>query len=129
MKRTRLQPAVDSSGAPAHGKIFDMTKMALPDTEMGRNVMVAGKKPDLELTVEKLPPEMNGSLELKIVVEVGISGEVTNCEGEDAGEAAFSSAACSSLPREFMVAEVNGDGLSVPYVQEMTVLFLEEASS
>lgn len=129
LKRTRLQPAVDSSGAPTHGKIFGMTKMALPDTEIGRNVMVAGRKPDLELTVAKLPPEMNGSLELKILVEVGASGEVAACEGENAEETAYSSAACSSIPQELLTAEVNDDGLSVPYVREMTVLFLEQAAS
>lgn len=129
LKRTRLQPALDSSGTPVHGKIFSMTRMALPDTEMGRKVMYAQRAADLQLTVEQLPPEEGESKEIKIVIQVGEGGQVTACEGQNAEDVAYWSAACSSLEEEMMVVERSKDGLPVPYVQEMTVSFLEDGAS
>ena len=121
LKRVRFEPATDATGANRHGKIVGLIKMALPDTEIGRQIIALRQKPDVELTVTSLPDKGARFKEVKVLALVNDNGLIEDCNGSDTRTNELNAAACKVLEGQKLPVETAGDGSAVSYVQEMTV--------
>ncbi|NVD44142.1 energy transducer TonB [Qipengyuania atrilutea] len=126
LKRVRFEPATDATGAKRYGKIVGLIKMALPDTEIGRQIIALRQKPDVELTVTSIPDKEERFREVKVQTLVNDNGLIEDCNGSDNSTNGLTAAACKVLEGEKLPIETAGDGSAISYVQEMTVSFSVE---
>lgn len=126
LKRVRFEPATDATGAKRYGKIVGLIKMALPDTEIGRQVIALRQKPDVELTVTSLPDREERFREVKVEALVNDNGLIEDCNGSDSSTNELNAAACKVLEGQKLPVEIGVNGSAISYVQEMTVSFSVE---
>lgn len=121
--RFRLEPAVDSAGTKTMGRHRILLTWLIPGSAQGREVAQTKQRPDLELTVDRLP---TGSkrLDVVIVLEVKPDGIVQSCQPDAAAAAAYAKTACQNVSGIRFPASPAFEGAARPYITSATVRFV-----
>jgi len=85
------------------------------------------QRPDVTFTVQSLPKDVGSVMDLQLVAQVTMAGEVTHCEGVEEVSAAYTNVACGALKDAGWDVLRNEQGAAVPYVAALKVRFTTEA--
>ena len=124
--KKRMNPARVASGAPAIGRLRTLFKLSAPGNAQATEVEETVERPDVELTVNRLPGGVQ-SYDIKIVLVVDSSGKIASCRAEQSADPQFASVACTQLAALSLPAGTGPKGEPVPYVTEAKVRFSKSA--
>ena len=124
--RKRMNPARLGAGANAIGRLRSLFKLWTPGNAQATEVEETVQRPDVELTVNRLPGGVQ-SYDIKIVLVVDSSGKIASCRAEQSADPQFASVACTQLAALSLPAGTGPKGEPVPYVTEAKVRFSKSA--
>ena len=123
MKRVRLSPAEDDTGQPVTGRLRTLIKLSVPGTEEAKMVEEMVERPDLELTVNKLPGDAK-TLEFDLAIAVEPMGQVRACEAASDAPSAYADVACDRVRAIEMPVGTGPDGTPQAYVTDAKARFV-----
>lgn len=122
MQRIRFAPAKAPDGSPSYGVYKSRVNWALdPDNWTQSEV-----GPDFELSLNKLPDNVDGPVSIKYAVLVDSTGKAVDCNAITTGfGAVLSDLGCTKIKQDYRHVALAKSGATVPAVQTAWITFTQ----
>ncbi|AXB80096.1 hypothetical protein TQ38_026175 (plasmid) [Novosphingobium sp. P6W] len=116
--------AAKIEGKPAYGRIRTIIEVYSPPMDKAHVEL----PPEQVLSVNRLPDEAKGALEIKTNLFISAAGSVERCEAADDKYRAYANVACTQLIRITAPVLKNRSGDAVGYVTAVHTRFVKEGT-
>ena len=127
--RFRYTRATAPDGTPSYGVIHTSSNFFLPDTAQGRAIRDYSFDPEIEISVQALPDDVDDPADVKVVTVIGTDGKMAACEPVADVRGDLAEVACRQVQSREWARVVDLAGTAVPYVREFVVQFTTRRQS
>ena len=122
MTKMRWRPATDSSGKAVYGRVRDLYRFFTPDDRSGLKIAALQQKPDIEITVNRLPVKSRAEVRLRLAVSLDENAQVIGCEAVEKKRAfaALVPLACAEAGKVALEPITSEDGTRTSFVTVLT---------